>query len=195
VSSLLSTRSSPRLLLADRSLALDEMRSPFRPALWTIDTDKNNITTLKQVWFAGVHCSVGGGEFTQALSDIPLAWMVDQVKQYTDLAFDKAVLKQKGAKTWRATPWGCGSWEESYTGVYHLAGWHYRKPGRYFPKKVGKHMETFEEIHESVKSRLERCEDKPLGKYKPYGIKNYRIKGFPKPLAKLGELEREFKWD
>lgn len=189
-------RTSLRLLLADRSLALDEKRSPFRPALWGKDTKKNNNTTLEQVWFPGVHCSVGGGEFSQALSDIPLAWMVQQVQQHTHLVFDMAVLKQKGAKTWRATPWGCGEWEESYTGVYHIAGHHYRKPGHpYFSQNEGRHIEAFEKIHESVKSRLERCEDKPLEKYKPHGIENYLINGLPKPLAKLGELEREFKWD
>jgi hypothetical protein len=36
--------------------------------------------TLEQVWFAGVHCDVGGGYRDPELSEIPLLWMADRAR-------------------------------------------------------------------------------------------------------------------
>ncbi|KAK1759006.1 hypothetical protein QBC47DRAFT_370881 [Echria macrotheca] len=62
---------------AFQALALDEPRFAFRPALW--ERLKENKTNLKQVWFPGNHGGVGGGWWDQGMSDITLAWMVDQL--------------------------------------------------------------------------------------------------------------------
>ena len=45
---------------------------------------------LEQVWFAGVHCDVGGGYRDPALSEIPLLWMADSARD-CGLAFDLEV--------------------------------------------------------------------------------------------------------
>ena len=37
-------------------------------------------TVLEQVWFAGVHCDVGGGYRDPALSEIPLLWMAERAR-------------------------------------------------------------------------------------------------------------------
>ena len=35
---------------------------------------------MEQVWFAGVHCDVGGGYREPELSEIPLLWMADKAR-------------------------------------------------------------------------------------------------------------------
>ena len=58
---------------AFQALAIDEQRRSFQATLW----EGQNIPgqQLEQVWFAGVHCDVGGGYADSCLSDIPLRWM------------------------------------------------------------------------------------------------------------------------
>jgi uncharacterized protein (DUF2235 family) len=73
----LSVGLHPDVLNAVQALSIDEERMQFQPALWTPPyTDGQSVT---QVWFAGVHCDVGGGYPADAdgslLSNIPLRWM------------------------------------------------------------------------------------------------------------------------
>jgi uncharacterized protein (DUF2235 family) len=59
---------------AFHALALDERRKNFVPTLWMQKPEgKAKGQELKQVWFAGVHCDVGGGYPVHGTSDIPLA--------------------------------------------------------------------------------------------------------------------------
>lgn len=62
---------------ARHAVALDEIRASFQPTLWN-PTEKSD---LKQVWFPGVHCDVGGGYRETGLSDGALSWMVDEASQ------------------------------------------------------------------------------------------------------------------
>lgn len=76
---------------ARHALAIDENRKDFDKVPWTTGsretpriattTRKNGHTQLIQTWFAGVHSDVGGSypENEARLSDIALAWMIDQV--------------------------------------------------------------------------------------------------------------------
>ena len=61
-----------------QALALDERRAYFRQNLWK--EPARNGQDVKQVWFAGVHCDVGGGyvESESGLSKIALQWMLDE---------------------------------------------------------------------------------------------------------------------
>jgi uncharacterized protein (DUF2235 family) len=66
------------------ALALDEHRWSFEPRLYEEPGDIDDPATgqtLRQRWFHGVHCDVGGGyPVAQAgLSDAALHWMVDEV--------------------------------------------------------------------------------------------------------------------
>jgi uncharacterized protein (DUF2235 family) len=69
------------------AVALDERRAYFRQNLWTSKPRDGQI--VRQVWFPGVHCDVGGGykEAESGLSKIALEWMLDQVGGA--LAFDQ----------------------------------------------------------------------------------------------------------
>jgi hypothetical protein len=62
---------------AYQALAIDEQRGPFTPTLWR-QHEAAEEQTLEQVWFAGVHCDVGGGYDDPALAEIPLLWMVER---------------------------------------------------------------------------------------------------------------------
>jgi len=76
-------------LHARHAVALDEIRASFQPTLWTNPHDRD----LKQVWFPGVHCDVGGGYRETGLSDIALKWMIDEAKAL-DLGFRKEMVRQ-----------------------------------------------------------------------------------------------------
>jgi uncharacterized protein (DUF2235 family) len=71
------TTLSPQVQNAYQALAIDERRRPFKPAVWTQAPGQNG-RNVQQVWFAGAHRDVGGGNQDCSLSDIPLRWMVDR---------------------------------------------------------------------------------------------------------------------
>ncbi|WP_375502883.1 DUF2235 domain-containing protein [uncultured Jatrophihabitans sp.] len=85
---------------AYQALAIDERRRPFRPAVWLPPTSDTQV--VEQVWFAGVHCDVGGGNAHHGLSDIPLEWLVGKAVEH-GLAVDAETLKQ-------------GRWDERFAG-------------------------------------------------------------------------------
>lgn len=57
------------------ALALDELRWPYQPRLYTEPDDLLPEQTFKQVWFAGAHSDVGGGYAEQGLANAALHWM------------------------------------------------------------------------------------------------------------------------
>ncbi|KAH7209085.1 hypothetical protein DER44DRAFT_863532 [Fusarium oxysporum] len=63
----------------DTALALDETRPPFTPAVWERLPENKYTTDLRQVWFPGNHGNCGGGWEDQGMSNITLAWMMDQL--------------------------------------------------------------------------------------------------------------------
>jgi uncharacterized protein (DUF2235 family) len=73
---------NPDIAIGRHAIALDERRAFFRTNLWRprpapADSGPKD---LKQVWFAGVHCDVGGGypEDKSSASKIPLQWMIKE---------------------------------------------------------------------------------------------------------------------
>jgi uncharacterized protein (DUF2235 family) len=73
------TRLSRSVRHAYHAVAIDERRRPFRPTLWERQRDAGD-QVLEQVWFAGVHCDVGGGYRDPELSEIPLLWMAGKAR-------------------------------------------------------------------------------------------------------------------
>lgn len=65
------------------AVAIDELRGPYKPTLWTrfVPDDEaksvraSRLPDVEQRWFAGAHCNVGGGYHGNDLSDLPLHWM------------------------------------------------------------------------------------------------------------------------
>jgi uncharacterized protein (DUF2235 family) len=72
--SLPCTKTNPDVQTVRHAVAIDERRAFFRPNLWGAGVD------IKQVWFAGVHCDVGGSYTPErsGLSQIALRWMADE---------------------------------------------------------------------------------------------------------------------
>jgi uncharacterized protein (DUF2235 family) len=73
------TRLSRYVRNAFHAVAIDERRGPFKPTLWEAQADAEG-QTLEQVFFAGVHCDVGGGYREPELSEIPLLWMAEKAR-------------------------------------------------------------------------------------------------------------------
>lgn len=69
------TRLGANVTHARHAVALDERRASFSPTLWTNVAGRANV---KQIWFPGVHCDVGGGYERKGLSDGALKWMADE---------------------------------------------------------------------------------------------------------------------
>ncbi|KAE8349209.1 hypothetical protein BDV28DRAFT_163816 [Aspergillus coremiiformis] len=65
------------------AVSIHERRLKFKPALYMMDEDGPS-SNVKEVWFAGDHCDVGGGYGLQEgqkhlLSHTPLTWMIQEV--------------------------------------------------------------------------------------------------------------------
>lgn len=92
---------SPKVVAARHALSLDEEREAFLPLPWD-ERGSRNPERIRQVWFAGVHSDVGGGYADDALSGIPLAWMLSEAKE-AGLKFKVAA---ETAITVSANAWG-----------------------------------------------------------------------------------------
>ncbi|MEU1276567.1 DUF2235 domain-containing protein [Streptomyces sp. NPDC005799] len=123
---------------AFHALAIDEQRPPFQPTLWHQQPGApEHGQELKQVWFAGSHCDVGGGYKETGLSDITLLWMVEQATRY-GLAFNTEALSAAGPPEWkpeegiafRVQPDVLGELNPSRTGLYRLLKPLHRPIGR-----------------------------------------------------------------
>ena len=73
------TTLSSRVQSAFQALAVDEARRPFTPTLWQPQATANG-QQLEQVWFAGVHCDVGGGYKEGDLAEISYYWMTSRAR-------------------------------------------------------------------------------------------------------------------
>lgn len=65
---------SPKVERGFHAVAIDERRDDFRPTLWG---PRAGVT---QRWFAGAHADVGGGYADTSFSQVPLAWMTQQLR-------------------------------------------------------------------------------------------------------------------
>lgn len=71
------TDNPPNIAIGRHAIAIDEKRAFFRTNLWH-PKPGGGLADVKQVWFAGVHCDVGGGypEVESGLSKLALEWML-----------------------------------------------------------------------------------------------------------------------
>ncbi len=72
------------------AMALDERRESF--AVTRLDPD-NNDDNIREVWFRGVHCDIGGGNRNEARSNIALQWMLEMGRS-SGLVFNETKAKQ-----------------------------------------------------------------------------------------------------
>lgn len=151
-------RMSPKGL-ADSRIALNERRKPFTPTIWELPSNASQ-TVLRQVWFAGCHGNVGGGNTDHALSNIALIWMIEQVKSIkgSTLEFDEDYVKTSEttiAKSTETKPWGCADYKDTYNGIWDFAGIAPRTPAIHDKNANMK-------IHESVVERQQWYGKQPV---------------------------------
>ena len=108
------------------AVAIDERRAFFRTNLWRPGTDPTHMhgpRNLLQVWFAGVHCDVGGGypESESGLSKLALEWMFDEAEQHGLLVDADKKRDVLGATPPHAAPNPDGPLHESLQGWWKLA--------------------------------------------------------------------------
>ncbi len=81
------TSNNPDIEYGRQAISIDEHRAFFRQNTWLraapVSGQPFGPKNLKQVWFPGVHCDVGGGypEAESGLSKIALEWMLVEAKE------------------------------------------------------------------------------------------------------------------
>jgi uncharacterized protein (DUF2235 family) len=133
------------------AIAIDEKRAFFRTNLWRPGDDParpHGPKDVLQVWFAGVHCDVGGGypEVESGLSKLALEWMLaEATAPHIGLLVDQTecdrVLGRSGGPHVAPDPNGVA--HESMEGLWMLAEF---VPKRHFDWKTrreGRRMNLF----------------------------------------------------
>ena len=124
------TANNPGVKVVRHAVALDERRAYFPQNLW--GREPGMPTDIEQLWFAGVHCDVGGGyaEKQAGLSKIALRWMVEQAERF-GLRFEprsKAVILPPRDTKDYAAPDPKGQKHESLKGWWWIA--------EFLPKRI-----------------------------------------------------------
>ena len=86
---------NPHIRCGRHAVAMDEMRSPYTPTLWSEPYAPGQ--DVKQIWFPGSHKDVGGGHLRMGLSDGALLWMIEEARDAARLGFNPATVAQTGA--------------------------------------------------------------------------------------------------
>ncbi|GIZ43586.1 hypothetical protein CKM354_000680500 [Cercospora kikuchii] len=182
-----NTDLDPNIENAFQALALDEARSAYRPALWQKVPGVNS--TLKQIWLPGAHTGIGGGYEETSLSNLSLAWMMDNLSPFID--FTPGYVRKQHEKNQqylrqakvpaKGLVWAAGQLKNKGKGIQALMGLVSRSPGRYhvLDKKTLKERQeeplqnTNERIHVAVRSRKKTGgmdEKNEVVKYEPKGL-------------------------
>ncbi|MEX6508392.1 DUF2235 domain-containing protein [Jiella sp. M17.18] len=142
------TRLNSQVLHARHAVALDEIRSSFRPALWS---NVDSHADARQVWFPGVHSDVGGGYSRTGLSDGALLWMIGEAEAQG--------LAIRGNAKPQIAPDPLGVLHDSLTGVF--------KSLETRPRSTPEISEASREAGVLHESALRRQQDPPLTQH-PY---------------------------
>jgi hypothetical protein len=182
-----------------QALAIDEHRWPFEATLWKESKFVRMKNRTEQVWFAGCHSDVGGGNIEEGrrdkdrphLDDLPLDWMlkrlasIPETSEYfpakpIDVGLDEAVKAKQ---------------VEARQGVYRLYPLAYRSigsvrtPKKHWCRTVGYDRHDppqSEAIHVSAIERYGRVVpvDSARSKYLPENLKAY-LKTYNDQRARL----------
>jgi uncharacterized protein (DUF2235 family) len=113
------TRNNPDIAITRHAIAIDERRAFFRVNWFQEVGDAN----LKQVWFPGSHCDVGGGypEAESGLSKYALEWMAGEAAR-AGLLLDPVRLEEVlGRRGGAFVPPSPRQPHNSITGIWNLA--------------------------------------------------------------------------
>ena len=121
------TADNPFIHYGRHAISIDERRAFFRSNRWipSKEMHEHGPVDCKQVWFAGVHCDVGGGyaENESGLSKLALEWMLQEAKAVglqVDGEKQKEVLGETPGSRY-AQPDADGCMHESLKGAWKIA--------------------------------------------------------------------------
>jgi uncharacterized protein (DUF2235 family) len=119
---------NPDIQIGRHAVAIDERRAFFRNHLWMHPDDPSaprGPKDVKQVWFPGVHCDVGGGyaESESGLSKISLEWMLAEATASGLLVDEarRAEILGNGTTGAHVPPDPNAALHESLTGAWNVA--------------------------------------------------------------------------
>ncbi len=156
---------NPDIQIGRQAISIDERRAFFRNHLWRPPSDPLALRgpkNLKQVWFPGVHCDVGGGypESESGLSKITLKWMLAEAKAAGLLvdADKMAEMLGEAVASKHAPPDPNAMIHESLKGVWNLAEFVWKKTYDWKTGREHRHMNLYRRrtipsnslIHESA---------------------------------------------
>lgn len=125
---------NPEIQIGRHAISIDERRAFFRNHLWRRPVDPSapwGPKDVKQVWFPGVHCDVGGGyrESESGLSKIALEWMLREAKPAGLLVDAKKMEEVLGhtPNSQHVPPDANAMIHESLAGAWNLAEFVWRK--------------------------------------------------------------------
>jgi uncharacterized protein (DUF2235 family) len=155
------TQLSSHVKFAYHALAIDEMREPFAPTLWT-SVQPMESQTVEQVWFAGVHTEVGGGSDDPSLSDIALLWMAAKAKACGLALKPELEAGRQDAAGTTVRPDYTGVVDDSRKGLYRALGAYHR-------------LEKLPEPtwNQAIASSAERRFRDHVHDYNPSGLRHY----------------------
>jgi len=186
---------NPSVRFLRHAVALDERRTYFPQNMWTGTSAEAG--AIKQVWFPGVHCDVGGGyrEPQEAgLSKVALTWMVREAEAQgllIDVAMKELVIPPVDSADY-AAPNALGPKHESLRGwwwIPEVIPKLYRDPSRNYRRRIMLHLgrsrflpaDPAPTIHQSV---IERMND-AASRYQP---RNLPVKYNIVPMALIAVL-------
>jgi uncharacterized protein (DUF2235 family) len=200
------TLHNPSVRTFRQAISIDERRCMFRLKKWdepqTFAHNRFNMANsepqdIRQVWFAGVHCDIGGGypENESGLSKYPLLWMIDEAVA-AGLAVNPATVRQlawsvprKNSPFQYVAPDVEAKLHDSLTGAWWILEylpkmaqykeWPERKAhfGFYIPDAEPRVIPDDAFVHESVLLRMQDMAD-----YKPVNFPlRYQTVAMPTP--------------
>ena len=196
---------------ACQALAADEMRIPYKPSLWQhnpetpLNAERNNIL---QMWFAGSHRDIGGGQCNHGLSDLCLSWMVRRAREQ-GLVFDNDYLHRhlqdnpegeatpslglmhKAAATlgFKPQPRTIGQSEFINEMIHHSVITRMRNDPEYRPANLIKQGQTVDQI--LIKQNQRNCLRCPNGHILPIYYERNTTRQLPQYLQATLTLARE----
>jgi uncharacterized protein (DUF2235 family) len=138
---------NPDIEIGRHAVAIDERRAFFRTHLWRPPADPSQPAgpkDLKQVWFPGVHCDVGGGypEAESGLSKIALEWMLGEAEAaglLVDASRRREVLGEAGGGR-HVAPNALAAAHESLAGAWRIAEYVPKRHFDFATRKEGRRM-------------------------------------------------------
>jgi uncharacterized protein (DUF2235 family) len=188
---LVYTRTNPSVKKFRQAMAIDERRRMFRLNHWKdpqkyrpdiFDPSSAIDQDVRQVWFSGVHCDVGGGylETESGPSKFPLLWMIDQAVS-AGLRVDRSMVDhlawgtpRRGSTHVYQPPSSTAPLHDSMNAAWEILEWlpknkKYREwpqrqcfLGHYLPRSEPRLIPEGAVIHQSVVDRKANTSYQPI---------------------------------